>query len=263
MPEQVRPALPPPALPAWEEMAQQEWPGGPKAAALHPPVPPADEPNGQPGREGGRPSGARMVPAAGLVPPQPDSPEQPRRTEDRPDYAWNTGAGVEPFRAAQADPGSAPGAASAAQAGNGPAAGTVPSAVGPSAVSQPGISPARRPSLALPRRLGSSMARQAGGAAKAGGGVGPAGQTPASGLSVPGPADGGVTGAGAADSASDGPDWTVAGANQPPFPPGSAASHESQPARRGPAGAGTVPAGDQASYGSQPGRYRSLECRPD
>src|SRR5439155_23363705 len=38
MPEQVRPALP-----AWEEMAQQAWPGGPKAAALHPPIPPLDE----------------------------------------------------------------------------------------------------------------------------------------------------------------------------------------------------------------------------
>src|SRR5262249_19880321 len=94
--EQVRPELP-----AWEEMAQQEWPGGPKAAAVPPPVPSLDEPNGRPGREGGRPAGARIVPAAGLVPPRPDSPEQPKRTENRPGYAWNTGAGVEPFRAAQ------------------------------------------------------------------------------------------------------------------------------------------------------------------
>jgi len=219
MPEQVRPALP-----AWEEMAQQEWPGGPKGAALHPPVPPGDEPSSRPGREAPRPGGARIVPAAGLVPPQPDSPEQPRRTEDRPDYAWNTGAGVGPFRAAQADPGAASGATAAAQAGIGPSAGAAsptvgPPAVGPSAVSQPGISPARRPSLALPRRLGSSTARQAGGAAGPGNSGGRAEQTPASGLPVPGPRDGGVTGSGAAGSASGGPDWPVAGTNQPPFPP--------------------------------------------
>src|SRR5438067_1607175 len=98
-------------------------PGGPKAAALHPPIPPLDEPNARSGRGSGRPAGARIVPAAGLVPPQPDSPEQPARTEDRPDYAWNTGAGVEPFRAAQAEPGPAPGATGAAQTGTRPSAG--------------------------------------------------------------------------------------------------------------------------------------------
>jgi serine protease len=213
MPEQVRSALPAPALPAWEEMAQQAWPGGPKAAALHPPVPPADEPNARPGREGGRPGAARIVPAAGLVPPRPASPEQPRQTENLPDYAWNPGAAVEPFRAAQADPGPAPGAAGAAQAGNGPSAGAAspsasapspsagaassavnPSAASPSAVSQPGVSLTRRPSLALPRRLGSSMAREAGSAAAVGGvtpvGGDVAGQTPAGGLVVPGPAGG-------------------------------------------------------------------------
>ena len=65
LPEQVRPGPPAPALPAWEEMAQQAWPGGPKAAALHPPIPPADEPNARPGREAGRPGGPRIVPAAG------------------------------------------------------------------------------------------------------------------------------------------------------------------------------------------------------
>src|SRR5262249_28000176 len=151
-------APPAPALPAWEEMAQQEWPGGPKAAALHPPIPPADEPNARSGREGGRPGGARIVPAAGLVPPQPASPEQPRQTENLAGYAWNTGAGAEPSRAAQAGPGPAPGATGAAQAGNGPPAGIAsppagaatppaspassavsPSATSPSAASQPGV----------------------------------------------------------------------------------------------------------------------------
>jgi hypothetical protein len=260
VPEQVRPAPPAPALPAWEEMAQQAWPGGPKAAALHPPIPPADEPNARPGREGGRPGGARIVPAAGLVPPQPASPEQQRQTENLPGYAWNTGAGVEPFRAAQAGPGPAPGATGAAQAGNGPSAGIASPSAGiasppagatsppaspaspavspsaatsPSAASQPGVTPTRRPSLALPRRLGSSMARQAGGAAGAGSGVtpvagglavpGPAGGQavpgPAGGLAVPGPVGGGVTGSGATGPVSDGPDWPVAGVNQPPFPP--------------------------------------------
>ena len=262
VPGQVRPAPPAPALPAWEEMARQAWPGGPKAAALHPPIPPGDEPNAQPGREGGRPTGARIVPAAGLVPPQPPqpaSPEQPRQAENPPGYARNTGSGAEPSRAAQTGPGPVPGATGAAQAANGPPAGIAslsagiaspstgaatpsaspaspavsPSATSPSAASQPGVTPTRRPSLALPRRLGSSMARQAGGAADAGSGVTPVagglvGQAPASGLAVPDPAGGqaipgaaggGVPGSGATGPASDGPDWPVAAVNQPPFPP--------------------------------------------
>ncbi|HEY2306002.1 MAG TPA: S8 family serine peptidase [Streptosporangiaceae bacterium] len=226
MPEQVRPELP-----SWEEMAQDAWPGGPKLAGPHPPTPSSAEPNRQPGREGGRPAGARVVPAAGLVPPQPDSPEQPRRTENRPDHAWNTGAGVEPFRAAaQAEPGPAPGGTGAAAAGNGPLTGAAPSDASPSAVSQPGISPARRPSLALPRRFGSSVGRQedsaAGavrganpvGANPAGGGL--AGQVPAGGgLAVPGPAGGGLAGSAAPGSTSAGQNWPGTGASQPPFPP--------------------------------------------
>ena len=252
IPEQVRPALP-----AWEEMAQQEWPGGPKAAGLHPPIPPSSEPTGRPGREGGRPGGARTVPAAGLVPPQPDSPEQPRRTENRPDFAWNTGAAAEPFRVAQADPGPAPRATGAAQTDAGPPAGpasppagpasppagsasppagsasppagTVSPTVGPSAVSQPSVPHARRPSLALPRRLGSSVGGQAGGTAggadAVGGGL--AGRTAARGLAVPGPAGdlaapgpvGGVTGSGATGPTSGRPDWPVSGASRAPFPP--------------------------------------------
>ena len=287
LPEQVRPGPPAPALPAWEEMAQQAWPGGPKAAALHPPIPPADEPNARPGREAGRPGGPRIVPAAGLVPPQPASPEQPRQPENLPGYAWNTRAGVEPFRAAQAGPGPAPGPTGAAQAGNDPSAGIAsppagaatppagaatppagigspsagaatppaspvsaavsPSATSPSAASQPGVTPTRRPSLALPRRLGSSMARPAGGAAGTDSGVtpvaggltgetqadglavpgpasgltvpGPAVPGPAGGLAVPGPVGGGVAGAGATGPVADGPDWPAAGVNQPPFPP--------------------------------------------
>jgi serine protease len=257
--EQVRPELP-----SWEELAQDAWPGGPKLASPYPPLPSPAGPNSRPG-EGGRPAGGapagRVVPAAGLVPPQPDSPEQPRRTENRPGYGWNTGAGVEPFRAAQSELGPVPGGTGAAQAGGGPPVGAAqaavsasavsasavsPSAVSPSAVSQPGVSPARRPSLALPRRLGSSMARQAeagagaAGAAGAGSGTNPvggglAGQGPAGGgLAGPGRADSGLGTSGASDAASAdppwqvtnasdagpaGPTWPVTGAGQPPFPP--------------------------------------------
>jgi hypothetical protein len=247
--EQVRPELP-----SWEELAQDAWPGGPKAASPYPPLPSPAGPDSRPGREGGRPAegaqAGRVVPAAGLVPPQPDSPEQPRRTENRPGYAWNTGAGVEPFRAAQSEPGPAPGGA---QAGGGPPVGAAqagvsplgvsplgvsPSAVSqpgvsppavsqpgvsPSAVSQPGVSPAKRPSLALPRRLGSSMARQAGagaaGAAGAGSDANPvggglAGQGPAGGgLARPGPAGSGLDSPGASGTTSASPPWPVTGAS--------------------------------------------------
>ena len=78
---------------------------------------------------------------------------------------------------------------------------------GPSAVSQPGISPARRPVSPCPAARqfhgppGGWRRRQAAA-------VGPA-RRPRPAACVPGPADGGVTGAGAADSTSDGPDWTV------------------------------------------------------
>ena len=123
--------------PVAEEMAQDAWPGGPKLAGPHPPVPSSAGPIGPSGREIGRPAGGRVVPAAGLVPPQPDSPEQPSRTGNRPGYAWNTGAGVEPFRAAQAESSPAPGGTGAAQAGNGP----------PSAAALPG---AALPGAALP-----------------------------------------------------------------------------------------------------------------
>ena len=236
--EQVRPELP-----SWEELAQDAWPGGPKAASPYPPLPSPAGPNSRPGREGGRPAegapAGRAVPAAGLVPPQADSPEQPRRTENRPGYAWNTGAGVEPFRAAQSEPGPAPGGA---QAGGGPPVGAAHAGVSPSGVSpaadsqpgvspsadsQPGVSPARRPSLALPRRLGSSMARQAGagaaGAASAAGagsgtnpvGGGLAGPGPAGGgFAGPGPADSGLNSSGASGATSAGPPWPVTGASR-------------------------------------------------
>src|SRR5205823_7340777 len=207
---------------------------------------------------------------AGLVPPQPDSPEQPSRTGNRPGYAWNTGAGVEPFRAAQAESSPAPGGTGAAQAGNGPpSAAALPGAalpgaalpgaalpgtglpgaglpgtgtpvtgtpgtgspgagtpvVSPSAVSEPGVSPTKRPSLALPRRLGGSTAGQSGGIASAGSGANPvsgglAGQAPAGGgLAATGPAVGGFTGSPATEPASADPGWPSTGASQPPFPP--------------------------------------------
>jgi hypothetical protein len=237
--EQVRPQLP-----SWDQLAQEAWPGGPKLAGPHPPAASSAETNGPPGREGGRPAAGaptgRVVPAAGLVPPRPETPEQPGRTENRPGYAWNTGAGVDPFRAAQSEPGTAPFGTGAFPADSGPPASAGPSGAGPSgvslpgtgpaAVSQPGVSPARRPSLALPRRLGSSTARQADAAAAAGSGANPAdgglaGQGPAGGgLAGLGRTGGGLTGSGttgsgATGAASAGPDWPGGGASQPPFPP--------------------------------------------
>jgi hypothetical protein len=260
MPEQVRPVLP-----SWEEMAQEAWPDGPKLARPYPPVQPPAEPNALPGREGGRAAGSRVVPAAGLVPPQPDSPEQPRRTENRPDYAWNTGAGVEPFRAAQTEPGTPPAGTGAPPAGNGPPTGAAPE-TSASAISQPGVSPARRPSLALPRRLGSSMARPAGGAAGAGQGVTPAsgglaGRVPAGGgLAAASPAAGGPTDPGTTGSASAGPAWPGGGASQPPFPPAPRPATELGPPETGQPERGPFPraikpptdpgAGGTASWGA-------------
>jgi serine protease len=200
--EQVRPDLP-----SWDDLARDVWPGGPRAAGPHPPVPPV-EPNRRP--DGGRAAtgaapASRPVLAAGLVPPQPDSPEQDRPAAGRPDSGWNPGAGVEPFRTTRSEPVPSAGSTGAAGAGGVSAAA--------SSNSQPSVPPARRPSLALPRRVGSSMARPAGGVNLPG--AGPA----AGGLAGTGSA-GGFTGTGPAGAGSGDADWTTGtGASQPPFPP--------------------------------------------
>jgi hypothetical protein len=197
--EQVRPDLP-----SWDDVAADVWPGGPKAAGPHPPVPPG-EPTGR--HESGRTAAApasRPVLAAGLVPPQPDSPERDRPAAGRADSGWNPGAGVEPFRTARPAPAGA-GSAGAAGTSSGSADASSTDA---SSNSQPGASPARRPSLALPRRVGSSTARQAGGVNLPG--PGPA----AGGLAGTGSASG-FTGTGPAGTGDSG--WT--GASQPPFAP--------------------------------------------
>ena len=92
-------------VPSWDSLAEDVWPGGPRGAALHPPVPPpADRnPGGLAARGstagapalGARPA-SRPVPAAGLVPPQPDSPERARPAEERPGHKRNPDAGVTP-----------------------------------------------------------------------------------------------------------------------------------------------------------------------
>jgi hypothetical protein len=107
-PEQTRRALP-----SWDALAEDVWPGGPRAAALHPPVSsPADRNVGGPvGRGstagapamGARPPG-RPMPAAGLVPPQPDAPGRARPTQERPGHKRNPDAGVTPLRKAQSEP---------------------------------------------------------------------------------------------------------------------------------------------------------------
>jgi Subtilase family len=232
--EQVRPAASSweQAVPSWEELAQEAWPGGPKAAGPHPPIPPLAEASGRPGQQAGPAvtRAARMVPAAGLVPPQPDSPELARPTEDRPGYRWDPGAGVEPFRA-QAGPTAAAGLPPAS-----PAGGAVPGAAaaaggdvageaeGAAAVSQPGAPGARRPSLALPRRVGSAADRQAGGASAPSrrpgrADAGPAGSASAGSASAGAGPAGAFSGAGSTAAGATSASWPGTGTSQPPFPP--------------------------------------------
>src|SRR5262249_22992739 len=107
-PEQTRPALR-----SWDAVAEDVWPGGPRGAALRPPVSsPADRNvGGPPGRGstagapamGARPPG-RPMPAAGLVPPPPDAPGRARPTQERPGHKRNPDAGVTPLRTAQSGP---------------------------------------------------------------------------------------------------------------------------------------------------------------
>ena len=215
--EEVRPDLP-----WWDELAQEAWPGGPKAAGPHPPVPPVAGTGDRPGQQAGPAisRAARGVPAARLAPPQPDSPGQAGPAERQPGYRWDPGAGVRPFRAAQAEPTGAAG-------GTGQASATAAAATGPAAASQPGVSPGRRPSLALPRRIGSAMPDQAGGASVpgldaslAGGasGAGLTGGASGAGLSGAGPA-GAFSGAGGTGAGASSASWPGTGAGQPPFPP--------------------------------------------
>ena len=98
-----------PAQPSWDALAEDVWPGGPRGAALHPPAsPPAALPGGL--AFGGSAAGApalgaspagRPPPAAGLVPPRPDSAARTRPAEERPGHKRNPATGVAPFRAAQ------------------------------------------------------------------------------------------------------------------------------------------------------------------
>src|SRR5262249_36135275 len=78
-----------PARPCWDALAEDAWPGGPRGAALHPPVPPPADRNqaglAARGSAAGAPAGAagapamgarpatRPLPAARLVPTRPDS----------------------------------------------------------------------------------------------------------------------------------------------------------------------------------------------
>ena len=108
-PEQARPAQP-----SWDTLAEDVWPGGgPRGAALHPPVPsPAERKPGGLATGGSTPSAPAMgarppgrpLPARGLVPPQPDSPGRVWSAEERPGHKRSPDAGVTPFRAAHAAP---------------------------------------------------------------------------------------------------------------------------------------------------------------
>src|SRR5215468_3921854 len=153
--EQVRPEPP-----SWDAVAEDVWPGGPRSAALHPPVPPpADRSPGLVGRPGRLATGGtagtaamgygratRPMPGAGLVPPKANYPERARPGEERP----NPDAGVEPFRAAGAEPAPAADGASQPGAGPGPATASKPA---DAAASPPADAAASPPGTPLPRRL--------------------------------------------------------------------------------------------------------------
>jgi hypothetical protein len=123
-----------PALPSWDALAEDVWPGGPQDAALHPSVSsPADRNLGGSAAQGStaaapavgaRPPG-QLVSAAGLVrpqpdspePPQPDSPERARPAEKRPGHKRSLDDVLKPYRAAPSEP--APAADSTSQPGAG------------------------------------------------------------------------------------------------------------------------------------------------
>jgi hypothetical protein len=192
-----------------------------------PPWEPAPEPDGE------------LPWAQAPMPPRSGAESLPRRAQARPELpswdelaqsVWPGGpkaAGPHPPVSSPADPKARP-AGLAATGRAVPAAGLVPptsspgaaaappegsaaSATDAAAASQPGVFPARRPSLALPRRIGGSLARQASGGRDAGpASEGPAGAGP-TGASSP---DAGPTGTGPG-----GAGWAGTGTSQPPFPP--------------------------------------------
>jgi subtilisin family serine protease len=120
-PEQTRPALP-----SWDALAEDVWPGGPRGAALHPPVSSSADRNVGGPASGGSTAGApavgarppgRPVHAADLVPPKPDSPERARPAEDHLGHKRNFEDVLKPHRAAQSEP--EPAADSTSQLGDG------------------------------------------------------------------------------------------------------------------------------------------------
>jgi hypothetical protein len=169
-PEQARPALP-----SWDTLAEDVWPGGPRGTALHPPVSSPAYWNlgglGARGSTAGAPAmGARPpsrpVPAAGLVPPKPGSPERARPAEERPGHKRNLDDVLKPYRAAQSEP--APAADSTSQPGAGSGFSTASQPTGATAsppddsaasppdsatANPPADASASEPAAPLPRRL--------------------------------------------------------------------------------------------------------------
>ena len=87
-----------PEMPAWEVIAEEAWPGGPRSAKPHPPAPTrADSPSGLAGGQSS-PAGRSPRPAD----PQADD----RQPAAQPMYPWNPGATAEPPGAASPKPGS-------------------------------------------------------------------------------------------------------------------------------------------------------------
>src|SRR5262249_46756215 len=90
---------------------------------------------------------SRPAPAAGLVPPRPDSPERARPTEERPGRDRSPDAGATPFRTAQSGPARAAGGPGA---GSGSSPPSKPTGATPSTSADPAASTPTDPAASTP-----------------------------------------------------------------------------------------------------------------
>ena len=139
----------PPEHSSWDELAQSVWPGGPKAAGPHPPVPPSAEPSGRPAGAAG-PSegwaasgtGAAAVSQPGLSPAKRPSLALPRRIGSS--MARPVGGGRGMGLASEGVTGAGPAGGGFTNSGSTGMGGTGWSGIG---TSQPPFPPAPRPAM--------------------------------------------------------------------------------------------------------------------
>jgi hypothetical protein len=87
-----------PEMPMWDAMAEEAWPGGPRAAKPHPPTAsPADSTSGLASRHPGGPAGSPPRPADPRpADPRPADPQPDGRQQaGQPIYPWNAGTTAE------------------------------------------------------------------------------------------------------------------------------------------------------------------------